>query len=213
MTRDVDNALAPLEVILRVVSGLAVLAFLGGGLAAVWGDQSKGTCVQTSLHTLSARADLQVRRLPHFGEDQLLTAGTTVRPSGVELCDPTPSASQHIWQGVDRLTPFLYAIGVVVGAWMLVRTARRQGLFSPHLALAVGHFGLYVLLGTAAVTGLQALAQDRLLVSMADPVYTWTWVFFVHVSWAALLSGFGILTVGRVMAQSVRMQREIDATV
>ncbi len=72
---------------------------------------------------------------------------------------------------------------------------------------------MYVLLGTAAVTVLRALAQDRLLVSMANPVYTGTWFFYVHVSWAALLTGFGLLTVGRVMAQSVRMQREIDATV
>jgi hypothetical protein len=36
---------------------------------------------------------------------------------------------------------------------------------------------------------------------------------FFHLSWSTLIGGFGLLTVGRVMAQSVRMQREIDATV
>ena len=36
---------------------------------------------------------------------------------------------------------------------------------------------------------------------------------FFHLSWAILFAGFGLLTIGRVMAQSVRLQREVDATV
>ena len=39
------------------------------------------------------------------------------------------------------------------------------------------------------------------------------WFPFFHLSWTTLFAGFGLLTIGRVMAQSVRMQREIDATV
>lgn len=100
-------------------------------------------------------------------------------------------------------------------AWRLTRTARRRGLFSPHLALAVGRLGLFVLLGAAAVAMLRAPADWRLITTMvAQPNDAFdVIVSFFQLSWSTLFAGFGLLTVGRVMARAVPMQREIDATI
>ena len=70
-----------------------------------------------------------------------------------------------------------------------------------------------MLLGAVTVALVQAWASARCSRRCATGTTTWDSVGFVHLSWAVLFAGFGLLTVGRVMAQSVRMQREIDATV
>ena len=59
----------------------------------------------------------------------------------------------------------------------------------------------------------QMWADTQLTLSMARTPYAGTSFFFLHVSWAVVFAGFGLLTVGRVIARSVVMQREIDATV
>ena len=45
------------------------------------------------------------------------------------------------------MSPFAYTAGFLVFAFLVIRTARRHGLFSPHVALGAGRLGLYVLLG------------------------------------------------------------------
>ena len=87
------------------------------------------------------------------------------------------------------------------------------GLFSPHVALGIGRLGLYVLLGALAVTLVEMWASYRVVATMVDGVNASHALAFFHLSWAILFAGFGLLTFGRVMAQSVDMQRELDATV
>jgi hypothetical protein len=92
--------------------------------------------------------------------------------------------------------------------------ARRMGLFSPDVALGVLRLGLFVVVGAVVVSCLRTYAEWRVLSTMVEGVTPTNAMFgFFHLSWSTLIGGFGLLTVGRVMAQSVRMQREIDATV
>jgi len=108
----------------------------------------------------------------------------------------------------------LFAAVFVGYTWWLTRLARRRGLFSPDVALGVLRLGLVVLVGAIVVSCLRSYAEWRVLSTMADEVSrTNALLGFFRLSWSTLIGGFGLLTVGRVMAQSVRMQREIDATV
>jgi hypothetical protein len=73
--------------------------------------------------------------------------------------------------------------------------------------------GLYVLLGALAVSMLEMWASWRVTVSMVNGVSAGNRLAFFHLSWAVLFAGFGLLTFGRVMAQSVSMQRDIEGTI
>jgi hypothetical protein len=97
--------------------------------------------------------------------------------------------------------------------WLVLRTARRHGVFSPQVALGVGRLGIYVLVGSLVAAAVQAKASVLLLDTLATQTNGWPFLSFFHLSWAGLIAGFGLLTVGRTLGHAVRMQREIDATV
>jgi hypothetical protein len=209
----VDNALAPIEFILSVAGTLMLLVLLLFVPATVFGNASflglgdPEVCVSAPTNAMHYNSGGQMR------EQGGQSPGTRVRSTHVELCDGSPTASQRFWSVVSTLPDFLYAFGFVGLAWRLTRTARRRGLFSPDVALGVGHLGLYVLMGAVAVALTRMGADMRLFASMTDTASSASWLLFFHLSWVILFAGFGLLTVGRVMAQSVRMQRVIDATV
>jgi hypothetical protein len=217
----VDNALAPIEFILRIAAGFLLLILLGTGIAAAAGRTLPGegdaVCVTVPVTAINGNSGHGIDRIVdnrHSGaRPDLLHPGTEASATSVELCDTSPSKSQHLWSSALRMSPFAYTGGFLMFAFLLTRSARRHGLFSPHVALGVGRLGLYVLLGYVAVTLLRMWTQVHLMLSMTSTIRSGLWYYFLDFSWAIAFAGFGLLTVGRVMAQSVRMQREIDATV
>jgi hypothetical protein len=210
----IDNTLAPLEFILGIAGGLMVLVLVllvpvtvfGSGTFLGLGEPD--VCVTTPDSALNlgyqsnnpARVD---------GLDRDVSA----IPRQIELCDRSPSAAQRLWAFLGTLPPVAFALGFLGYAWWLTRTARRRGLFSPDVALGVLRIGIYVLVGAVLVAALSSWADWRLLVTMTGSGDWDALVAFFHLSWSTLIGGFGLLTIGRVMAQSVRMQREIDTTV
>jgi hypothetical protein len=209
------NALAPIEFILSVAIALMVFfnvlaipfALLGHG--SYFGTGEPDVCLtapQSAVGAISGGDGINSEHLDVHGGVSTIAANYTV-------CDGSATSGQHVWSALTMAPTFFYALGFLALAWHLTRTARRTGLFSPDLALGVGRLGLYVLLGAAAVAVVESVASWRLMASMRDGTGVWDTLDFVHLSWAILFAGFGLLTVGRVMAQSVRMQREIDATV
>ena len=94
-----------------------------------------------------------------------------------------------------------------------MRSARRHGLFDPHVALGVGRLGLYLLLGSLVAAAVQAEGSVLLLHTLTTRTEADQFLRFFHVSWASVTGGFGLLTMGRALGQAVGMQREIDATV
>lgn len=216
MDPSIDNALAPLEFILRVAGGLLLLVLLGTGAAALFGPSmtggGDGVCVHAPVRAMTATTGERLHRV-HSGGSNVLKPAVEATATTVELCDTSPSRTQHAWSALARFAPLGYAGGFIVCAWLVARSARRHGLFSPHVALGTGRLGLYVLLGAATVSLLRMWADNQLMLSMATTNTSQSWLFFFHYSWGILFAGFGLLTVGRVMARAVRMQREIDATV
>jgi hypothetical protein len=217
----IDNALAPLEFILRIAAGFLFLILLGTGVAATSGHTLPGegdaVCTTVPVTAINATSGQDLSRIADIrtsGEQpDLLHQGTDATATSVELCDETPSKAQHLWSSVLRMSPFAYTAGFLFFAFRLTRGARRHGLFSPHVALDTGRLGLYVLLGYAALTVVRIWTQIHLMLSMTNTIRSDLWYYFLHFSWAIAFAGFGLLTVSRVMAQSVRMQREIDTTV
>jgi hypothetical protein len=92
----------------------------------------------------------------------------------------------------------------------MLRRARLEGVFVDAFARRVSRLGLYVLLGAAAVNVVRTWAEWQLLKSLV-PVGSHPGVW--HVSFTPLVLGLGLITVGRLMAATVPMREEIDATV
>jgi hypothetical protein len=222
MEQSTVNALAPLEFILRVATGLILLVLLGQVILAVNGGSVVGSdgevCVNAPIQAMTGTDGKHLAKVQAPGSGDMLKPGMEATATSVWLCDSSPSAWQQVWAGLSRWSPLGYASGFLFGAWRVTRTAHRQGLFSPHTALGTLRLGLYVLLGGLALWLMKMWADHQLMLSMAhtnagNTILSSSFYFFFHMSWAVLFAGFGLLTVGRVMAQSVAMQREIDATV
>ena len=217
MKQSTANALAPLEFILRVATGLILLVLVGQLLLALSGDQATGkdgaVCVDSPVDAITATHGQRLTKVQSLGSGNMLKPGVQATATTVRLCDISPSAWQQIWANLSRWSPLAYASGFLFGTWRVTRTAHRQGLFSPDTALGTLRLGLYVLLGAVAMWLTEMWADNQLMLSMAHTHTTGTWLYFFHGSWPVLFAGFGLLTIGRLMAQSVAMQREIDATV
>jgi hypothetical protein len=221
MNHSTVNALAPLEFILRIATGLILLLLIVQVLIAFNGGSAAGTdhivCVDAPIQAMTSTDGKHLTKVQAFGSGDMLKPGMDATATMVRLCDSSPSARQQVWAALSRWSPLAYALGFLFGAWRVTRTAHRRGLFSPDTALGTLQMGLYVLLGALAMWLLKMWADQQLMLSMAHTQsgssISACFYFFFHMSWAVLFAGFGLLTVGRVMAQSVAMQREIDATV
>jgi hypothetical protein len=213
MDATTKNALAPIEFILSIVGALMLLPVVFAppliifGSASFLGVGDSAVCVSAPIDALELSHGGQMN--VHAGQHGRVNISAT----HAELCDESPTPTQRLWSVVANLPDYLYALGFVASTWLLIRTARRRGLFSPHVALGVGRLGIYVLVGALAVSLLRLWGEERVFLSMVGPKGSGLYWYFFHLSWSTLIAGFGLLTVGRVMAQSVRMQREIDATV
>jgi hypothetical protein len=212
----IDTTLAPLEFILSVATALMVLALLlvvpatvlGSGSFLGIGDSS--VCVVVPQGGAGPVAERGGANSVHVVG---LKPGISSVENQVRLCDFTPSTTQKLWSTVSELPDLCYSLGFLTLAWLLTRAARRRGLFSPQVALGIGRLGLFVLLGSVAMGALRWWAQWQVVSSMADRSGPGRLVGAFHLHWSTFFIGFGLLTLGRVMSQSVRMQREIDTTV
>ena len=207
------NALAPIEFIVSVAGGM-VLFLLGLSAAFIAFGGSDGSFLtigdpEVCLVTSSSAVDT---RSSHVDG---LAPGVRSFPEHVNLCQSDPSTWQHLWSFLSVAPQLGYSLGFLFITWRLIRATRRRGFFVPDTALGIGRLGLYLLLGEVAVAMVQATAGATLLPTMAAPAGGTVdiWLRFFHVSWAILFAGFGLLTIGRVMAQTVPMRAELDATV
>jgi hypothetical protein len=139
-----------------------------------------------------------------------LTDGVRVHVSDVDVCSSDPTTGERILSSIDQGAVSLFGAGVLLLLWRMLRRARHDGVFVEAFARRVSRLGLYVLLGAAAVNVVRTWAQWELLKRLVPTgAHPGVW----HVSFTPLVLGLGLITVGRLMAATVPMQREIDATV
>lgn len=212
------NALAPIEFIVSVAGGV-MLFLLGLSAAFIAFGSSDGTFLtvgdpEVCLVTSSSAVDITAQSVngAHVGG---LAPGVRSYPEQVNICQADPSAWQHLWSFFSVAPEFLYSMGFLFVTWRLIRATRRRGFFVPDTALGIGRLGLYILFGELTVAMTHATASAILLPTLVTPAagHVEIWLRFFHLSWAILFAGFGLLTIGRVMAQTVPMRAELDATV
>jgi hypothetical protein len=207
----VRNALAPLEFIVTALGGLLIFVVLllipvtvfGSGTFLGFGESE--TCIDAPFGGVPGAAS--------SGHVTSLRDGAAAHVSQLGICDLHPSGHQLFLQIGTLLPEFVFFVGLLLAIWLTLRTARTRGLFSPHVALDVLRLGVYLLAGSLAAAALQAEASSRLLSTMVNTNGESGFFTFFDMPWAAIIVAFACLTIARTLAQAVRMQREIDATV
>lgn len=139
-------------------------------------------------------------------------AGTSVLGRVLEVCARSPRGSQVAWALAARLPGVLVPVGAMAYVLLLTRRARRRGIFSAEVAHGLRALGRFLVVAPLVALGLALFAGTRLLTTLIGSS-----AFFSDLSvefpWGHLLTGFAVLTLGRVMLQGVEMRDELDATV
>ena len=211
-----SDALAPFAYIINVLTTLLGLLFGLMLLLAPTGHTSVGNLSARSVCTTVPAGELYdawgEQAISHLSST-LTRGGVQAEASAVQLCAGQPSLGLRIVSDGGTDASLAFAVTFLVLCNLLLRRARREGLYTKGVAHGVIVLGLVVLLGAVAtwlVSSLCAGLTHHYLLYGGS----WHWDFDpVHLSIATVIAGFGIVTVGRVMAIGVRMQHEIDATI
>lgn len=204
------RALRPFERVIVFLGGLILvgtllqLANLLSGESSFLGLGTPDVCV--SVTPWSSDAFHGIEHVRAYG----LSPDTRAVVDTVELCRTGPSHGQRLLYSVDQGAAWLFGLGVIFLLWRLLRHGRRQGVFVQSFARRLTGLGLYVLLGMAVVYVARAWAEGKLVRSLmpgSDAGLQWQFSFL------PLLIGLGLITLGRVVAATVPMREELDATV
>lgn len=206
------DPLGPLEFIVTAIGVLIIAAVVGGAVMAVVGNGSvfgygdRYVCV-TSSTTGLGMGNVDRRHGVAFPK-----AGVSQSIDRVTLCDGSPSPGQRLLQAGTMLPSFLYLLGFLVLVRSMIGRARHEGLFTTLIARRLTALGVYVLVGavlSGAANGLCTILLGRTMVTEGGPGdYN-----MLGPSWIAIIAGFGLLTLGRVMRHGVVLQQEIDTLV
>lgn len=212
------NPLAPLERILAVIGVPMILvllvivpaSLLGSG-DQVFGFGGSVVCVDAPYDALLSDTGHGVSNV-HVRD---VAPGVHANPSQFDLCANEPSTRQRMLSTLIELPQFLFGLGFVVIAWRLTRRVRKRGLFLPEVAAAIGRLSVFLFFGDFAVAITQALAHQALVSTMVTGSHRndSLGLMYAAFSWVVLIAAFGLQAMSRVMALTVPMQDEIDATV
>ena len=207
---DARRAVRPFERVVVFLGGLLLVGlvlqvgqFLGGQ-TSFFGFGAPEVCVTVdpwSSETFPGNGHVRVT-----GVDD----GVRASVQTVDICRSSPTTEEQILSSIGEGAGGLFGAGVLLLLWRALRQARREGVFVAAFAHRVSGLGLYVLLGMAVVYAARSWDEWKLLKSMipGDSVQA-AW----HFSFTPLLIGLGLITVGRLMATTVPMREELDATV
>ena len=207
---DARRALRPFERVIVFFGGLLLVGLVIEVGYVVSGDESffgfgaPEVCVSSSPYQLDQYHVHGRMRAPGLTDD------VRVSVSEVDVCGTDPTTRERVLYTIDEGAASLFGAGVLVLLWRMLRRARHEGVFVDAFARRVSRLGLYVLLGAAAVNVARTWAEWELLKSLV-PTGSHPGVW--HFSFTPLVLGLGLITVGRLMAATVPMREEIDATI
>ncbi|NUR83660.1 MAG: DUF2975 domain-containing protein [Nonomuraea sp.] len=146
-------------------------------------------------------------RLPGLDHDGI--GGVTASYDHVRWCDAQPVLSHMIWDAVANLVPWLVAVVSFVLLWRLVGAATRQGPFSRVVPGRVDALGAWLLFCGLVAPLAEGAARQTLLAEMVEgvPMSETPW------SPTILITGVGLLTLGRIMRMGTTMREDLEGTV
>ena len=209
------DPLAPLETgvraVLALIAALCVLLIASAALGetpGIGGVDATEVCVATS-----PGEGIGYGGSGKPGDGPIgLREGVRWFPREIDICDTTPSAGT-LALGVSQA--ILGPVGATVGLlllWLVIRRARREGVFGEGIPTALRKLASF-LLAWAAISWLwKGIVDATLLRRMAAD--TSGFVFSSpEFPFVTVLIGLGLVTLARVMSQAVALREDSEGTV
>lgn len=215
-TRSVPkDPLAPFEFVITLALGLCIaLAVLMVVSGVFGGHPSVGAWGGLGSDCLTVPNMAMAVGSSEDAQSSVLRPGMSLGSVAPTLICGSYTSLEQALMSVPVLLYAAWILGFLLVSTWLVRRARRQGLFTEELARALNRLGLYLLLGWLAVNlvgaGCQAVVMNRVVLDtgpVQDLMANLTW------DWGVVFGGFGLLTVARILRQTVPMREELEATV
>lgn len=209
--RGKDDPLEPLIAVTRVL-GMIIALFVVAGVLATLFDRGEMLTIgaDTICTTVEAGLDVPASEVDVTGWGA--ARGVSAETESYRLCQTHPSVAAHLFAVAENHASDVLLIGFLAGVHLLVRRARRAGLFSLPVTRVAHWLGWWVLGGELVVVMVQAFAHSALVQQMIDRDDS-----FLAASWdvnfAVLIAGAGILTTARVLRLSVMMREDLDGTI
>lgn len=213
------DPLAPIEFVVTVTVALLgfLLAFLFFNAATGRGSFSSSHCVSITNGTAAYLDSATASITPGYetpGEigPGAIPSGAQVTAETLLVCAKHPSGGQVAWLRLHDVPGAVFGIATLVLVLRLIRRARRLGFFTLPVSRGLQGLGWYLIVGSLVVDACAGIAKSRFLVSVL-PGYNGMGGLNPNLPWSLLITGAGIVTLGRVMARAVLMQEELDTTV
>jgi hypothetical protein len=135
---------------------------------------------------------------------------------GLRACLSHPTIGQWLLYYLMLIPSGVVWVGVIVLLWLMMRTARREGPFTPRVAAAMRRLGWFILGGSVTASVLHTIALGQLVVMMINapsPYVGPIWGAVRGVAPIPLLAGAALLTLARIIRLGSAMDDEIRATV
>jgi hypothetical protein len=209
------NPLRKLEIVISVLGAVMILGLLMTVSSALvddgefYGFGSPEVCTGVPSEALVDGTGHGITGA-HVKE---LTEGSRAHASEFTLCTDTPTLRQRAWSTLVDLSRYLFFLGFLFITWRLTRRGRRRGLFTSDVAKAVDRLSVYLFVGAFVVAFVRAWATHQLVATMVTDQAQNEWLRYAHLSWVIIIAAFGLQAMARVMAATVPMKAEIDATV
>lgn len=145
--------------------------------------------------------------------------GTSANPTCVDagasnVCTDHPSTAQRVADIGDQVPETLFALGALYLLSRLLRTAAKEGPYTPTVPGKLAALGWFVLLGGPASVALAAISTYTLRVSLLGGAATgWFDEWLTGFPWWAIATGVAALTFAHILRIGVRMHEDLQGTV
>jgi hypothetical protein len=149
------------------------------------------------------------------------TAAVTARPGhsisipgSLQVCADHATLGEQALNLVAVLPAVLFWGGVLFLLWRLMVTARRNGPFTPRVAVAVRRLGWFIIIGSTTAAVVNLIAVDTLLTIMTKIVNPFPNLLLVPLHMPIpILTSAALLTFARIIKAGAAMDAEIQATI
>jgi hypothetical protein len=217
MTTQRRKLTEPLESVAWFYLTLMAIGLLGGIGFTVFGSGSiggigRGAIVCVTQPYTSYGGDWHLA-----GGDVRARPGSSISINGtLEACADHPNFGQRVLDTVAVLPTALLWAGVLLLVWQMIRAARRDGPFTPRVAVIMRRLGWFILGGSLIAGLIEHLAIDWLLVTMVrlpQPFFSAIYGPLRGLVPVPLLAGAALLSFARIIRLGAEMDDEIKGTV
>jgi hypothetical protein len=149
------------------------------------------------------------------------TSAVTAQPGhsvsiigSLQVCADHASLGEQALGVTAALPAVLFWGGVLFLLWRTMVTARRNGPFTPRVAVAMRRLGWFIIVGSTAAAIVHLIAVDTLLTIMTriDSPFPNLILVPLHLP-IPLLTGAALLTFARIVTAGAAMDAELQATI